>query len=216
MQNLPIFAIDFEGNGQNGVWEAGMVRLLGEELDEPWEVICPAGRPAPPSPFPIPKPGPSGQRVAAFAAHFSFLRRRRELGLLASHGGSTEAFLLRRQWPSPGFVPDWLVPGQQTISWGPWVDSRLLGSLLFPGHRLGLQALLQASDLGNEWLCWGKKFCHPVRRRPHRALYDAIGCALLIREYRRRTGEGPRQLLLRCLPGRLQSPCCQPELFAIQ
>ncbi|MDR3117454.1 MAG: hypothetical protein LBT98_02695 [Puniceicoccales bacterium] len=212
MDSLPIFALDFEGSARAGVREVGVVCLRGEELDAPWEAICRQNLPSLSPPWS--GRGPAGNPAPPFSVHFSRLRRLRELGIFACHGSSTEAFLLRQRWPSPGFVPDWLEPEGATISWGPLLDSRRLGQFLFPSLRgRGLRDLIRAASLEADWSRWGEKFCLPERRRPHRALYDAIGCALLVREFHRRTGENAQSMLRRCLPGHLRLHLRQPNLF---
>jgi hypothetical protein len=210
----PIFALDFEGSARDGVWEVGAVCLRGEELVEPWEALCHRSLPHSLLLRQSRGPSPAAEPAPSFAVHFARLRQLRETGIFACHGASTEDFLQRRQWPSPGFVPDWLEPDAVTISWGPLLDSRKLGQLLFPTlQRHGLRDLLRAAHLEDAWSSLGEKFCHPDRRRPHRALYDAIGCALLVREFHRRTGEDSRTMLLRCLPERLLRHRRQPDLF---
>jgi hypothetical protein len=209
----PIFAIDFEGNSQRGVWEVGVVRLADGVVDRPLEFFC--RRTAPDDP--LLRTGDASKLStgeAPFATYFATFRRLRMEGVFASHGSATEDFLLRRHWPSPGFVPDWLDPTNRLNSWGPWIDSRILGHHHLPqlsGH--GLRNSLRACGLESAWFAHGQSLCHPDRRRPHRALFDAIGCALLIGEFIRRGGESATQLLIRCLPSDARRRLRQLELF---
>jgi DNA polymerase III epsilon subunit-like protein len=191
-----IFAIDFEGNGRDGILEFGSICLDGGRLTDATESFirdcrregiflsrrkipleCTASAPL----------------LEKFYQHF---RAMRCSGILAAHHSATEDSLLRRRWLTPGFVPDWGDPGRSVTSWGPWLDSQLLARRLWPtwpAYSLG--KALERLGLGEEWRELGQQFCSPQRRSAHCALYDAIGCALLINRCLRESGKSTLGLL---------------------
>jgi hypothetical protein len=64
-----------------------------------------------------------------------------------------------------------------------------------------------------EWKERGKRLCRPDRCHPHCALYDAIGCAILLRHFLEKMRRTPRQLLLISLPSEQRRSHEQRELF---
>ncbi|MDR0678934.1 MAG: hypothetical protein LBF24_01635 [Puniceicoccales bacterium] len=201
---LKIFAIDFEGNGREGILEVGAICLHGGELSEPLDGFCACSRESgiflSHRKIPLERTA-AGEPFNGFLPHLQAMRRR---GILAAHHASTEDALLRRHCPSPGFVPDWLNSGRSHATWGPWLDSRAAARKIWPGRSsYGLGETLHGLGLRARWQELAARLCPPDRRSPHCALYDAIGCALLLDRCLRESGIGPLDLL-RLLTGELQ------------
>ncbi|MDR2664420.1 MAG: hypothetical protein LBB14_02750 [Puniceicoccales bacterium] len=195
--DLPkIFAIDFEGNGREGILEIGAICLADGELRDPVGNFCSRSRE--PGIFLSRRKIPLG-RTADGLPLDDFLGRLRAMrcaGILAAHHAPTEDALLRRHCPSPGLVPDWTSPGQSVGGWGPWLDSRLAAKKIWPRlGSYGLGKILRWLGMADRWRELGSQLCPADRRAPHCALYDAIGCALVLDCCLRETGIGPVDLL---------------------
>ncbi|MDR2576806.1 MAG: hypothetical protein LBC42_02030 [Puniceicoccales bacterium] len=179
-----IFAVDFEGNRREGILEFGAICLEGNELTEPIESFCRCERT---HGLLLRKRKISlthTENAPSLDTFFPLFHSMRQRGIFAAHGAAVEDFLLRRVWPSPGFVPNWPPSDEQESSWGPWLDTVALARNFMPtGTDCRLVRLMESLHLLEKWENFGQKFCAPDRRTPHCALYDAIGCALLIREW---------------------------------
>jgi DNA polymerase III epsilon subunit-like protein len=202
--DLKIFAIDFEGNGREGILEFGAICLHGGELSNPVDGFCACPRETgiflSRRKIPLERTA-SGVPFDNFLPIFQDMRRQ---GILAAHHAATEDTLLRSRCPSPGFVPDWTDPDRSLVSWRPWLDSRMAVKKVWPRlNSYGLRETLRWANLEGRWRELGKRFCPPDRCRPHCALYDAVGCALLLDCCLRKLEIGPLDLL-RLLTGELQ------------
>ncbi|MDR3316504.1 MAG: hypothetical protein LBS68_00270 [Puniceicoccales bacterium] len=202
-----IFAIDFEGNSREGILEFGVIALEGDKLVDPVESFCRCER-LEGLFLSRKKINPLHTASApAIGAFFPLFQSMRRSAVLAAHGAATEDFLLRQTWPSPGFVPNWGDPGRPVITWGPWLDSLQLARRFWPhlpAH--GLRDVLRALGLGGEWRELTNRHCSSGRQRPHGALCDAIGCALLTRECLRFADGELLQLIRGCGDTQLQLP----------
>ncbi|MDR1595900.1 MAG: hypothetical protein LBR91_03180 [Puniceicoccales bacterium] len=158
-----IHTIDFEGNKRLGISEFAVVTLQNLEIvSTRWE-IC-------------------GGNFHKYLEYFLSLRR---TGLLAAHSSQTEDDLLRRYWVSPGKVPLFAGDGT-TISWGPWMDTKLVYRKLFKSlPSYGLASLVGSFDLNSELKKLATKHCDPRFRSFHSALFDALAAALLVQNLRK-------------------------------
>jgi DNA polymerase III epsilon subunit-like protein len=153
-----IHVIDFEGNRRLGISEFGVVTLHGSKITDTYFEIC--------------------QRD--FDQHLNFFLSLRRSGLLAAHSAQTEDSLLRHYWASPGQVPLFF-SDKMTLSWGPWIDTKLVYRRLFPKlASYELNDLIAVFDLNTELTKVGSEFCQPQFRTFHHALFDSLATTLLI------------------------------------
>ncbi|MDR2341121.1 MAG: hypothetical protein LBD72_02220 [Puniceicoccales bacterium] len=180
-----IFAVDFEGTTRNGVWEFGLVQLDRRGIVNPLTEICAA---SPRTSFFLGKPRrptqpPSGAKP--FQEYFSLFKSLRKRGIFAAHRAQVELSLLRSAWPSPGFVPNFLeetIPSHR-LTWGPCIDTFVLCRRYFPRAKTHtLRDAVESFCLGEELRALARKMCPPARDTFHCALFDAIGCALVLRQ----------------------------------
>lgn len=176
----PIFAIDFEGSAKIGVVEYGVAEICGGEVVSAHTRIC-----APKTKisardsdfFGISNEMANSQKP--FSADLPLFCEMRAHGIFMAHNAVVEDSFLRSALPSPGIVPDF-ARGGRTPEWAPWLDTCALVRNLFPslgGAKLsdcartfGVQKRIDEA---------AKKFCPESRAKWHRALYDAIACAVL-------------------------------------
>ncbi|MDR2677058.1 MAG: hypothetical protein LBB26_00625 [Puniceicoccales bacterium] len=179
-----IFAVDFEGTTQDGVWEFGLVQLGQTGLINPLTKICAL---PPGASFFLGKPRksvPTSDDTKPFQEYFSFFKSLRKRGMFAAHRASVELSLLRNIWPSPGFVPNFSeeTPSSHGLTWGPCIDTFVLCRRYFPQAKTHtLRDAIEFFSLGNELRTLAHEMCPPDRRIFHCALFDAIGCALILR-----------------------------------
>jgi DNA polymerase III epsilon subunit-like protein len=158
-----IHVIDFEGNGELGITEFGVVTLRNFEITATETAHC----------------------LGDFHRHLPLFLSLRRSGLLGAHSAQTEDCLLRRYWASPGQVPSFFQE-KTTLSWGPWVDTKLLYRRLFaavPSYEL--DTLVWTFAMDGELKNLAKTLCPPSAIGFHNALFDALATALLIKNLRR-------------------------------
>ncbi|MDR1456439.1 MAG: hypothetical protein LBI34_00020 [Puniceicoccales bacterium] len=119
-----------------------------------------------------------------FQEYFQLFKSLRKRGVFAAHHSQVELSLLRNTWPSPGFVPNFskeIIPFHG-LSWGPCIDTFVLCRRYFPQFKTHtLRDAIESLTLGDEMLALAHKMCPSGRCTFHCALFDAIGCALLLR-----------------------------------
>ncbi len=181
MKNMPpIFAVDFEGSAKIGVVEYGVAEIRGGEIVCAHTRIC-----APKAKISARDSGFFGisnemaNSQKPFSADLPLFCKMRARGIFMAHNAVVEDSFLRSALPSPGIVPDF-AHGGVTPEWAPWLDTCVLVRNLFPsagGAKLsdcarsfGVQERIDEA---------AKKFCPENRAKWHRALYDAIACAVL-------------------------------------
>lgn len=181
-EDIPIFAIDFEGSKKIGIVEYGIVKILKGEILECHTRIClPKQKISKKDSdfFNITNAETSDKKP--FIDDVEKFRAFRSEGVFASHNSSVEDSLLRAQTPTPGFVPDFFNAQKKSSSWGPWIDTLPLSKTLYPSIKsAGLSDLISALRLENNLNLLAKTHCPANRRKPHCALFDALACALLI------------------------------------
>lgn len=174
--------MDFEGGDRTGVVEYGVVALGADGVGEAWTGLC-----APAAEIPARDAdthGLTGRDLAGsepFAARWDLFRDLRRQGPFLAHSADVEDRFLRRQWRTPGEVPDWSDPPAAGADWGPWLDSRGLARAVRPRESAALGDLIDAWELGPELAECAERHCPPARRRRHAALFDALACALAFR-----------------------------------
>lgn len=215
---IPLFFIDFEGAAHCGIIEYGVLEMLGRDIvSSATRLCCPEGEifrrdqavhglaPA------------ELQRQPPFGVDWDFFAGIRQRGILCAHHAPTENALLCRQWPYPRFSPDFLQPGRETATWGPWLDTERLCRLAWPGlEGYGLEELVSRLQLQERLDKLARDLCPIHRRGYHRALYDALAAALLLDYLQQQAGWdslSESQLLRISLNGPSIASEEQPELF---
>ena len=151
--------IDFEGNKELGVWEYGIVTLQNFSVSACEYKVC------------------SGD----FEKNFETFASKRRSGIFCAHSAQVEDGLLRYYWASPGQVPFFFKDGT-TLSWGPWLDTKMIYRKLFkglPSYELG--DLVSTFSLKGELIELANKYCSNESCKFHHALFDALAAALLLR-----------------------------------
>ncbi len=175
--------VDFEGSRLTGVFETGMVRIEGTKIASIFTALH-----SPRRALSMAERVLCGVDDWQLADHepFSEMYERfvaaRQSGLLAAHNATTEHHLLLDAFPFPpaGPAPE----GGVLSGWGPWVDTLVLARRFIPGlEEYGLGAVIDALGLTDVWKGLAADCCPPARCRPHAALYDALGSALLILDF---------------------------------
>lgn len=180
---IPIAIIDFEGDSRSGVVEFGVVRLLCGQIVGTHTRLCRSEEPGiAPQAFLL-----HGIRARdttdcdPFAAEWGYFRDLRRGAVFAAHHAVVEQNLLRRQWPYPGQVPDWVRPRASVVEWGPWLDTKALYEATYPGlQSFALEDLVGFFQLQERLDQAAAEFCPRRRRRFHCALYDALASAMLL------------------------------------
>jgi DNA polymerase III epsilon subunit-like protein len=150
--------IDFEGNKNLGISEFGVVTLQNFEIISTHTEIC----------------------QNTFNDHLEYFLNLRRTGLFAAHSAQIEDGLLRHYWASPGQVPVF-TDETTTLSWGPWVDTKVIHRELFKNLKsYELEDLIFAFELHSELVKFSEKYCLPWQRKFHCALFDALATAMLI------------------------------------
>ncbi|MDR1457648.1 MAG: hypothetical protein LBI47_02240 [Puniceicoccales bacterium] len=169
-----IHVIDFEGNRNLGISEFGAVTMENFEIKDVRMEHC-------------------SNFFENYLEYFLSLRRS---GILAAHSAQTEDCLLRHHWPSPGNVPRF-VEGGTTISWGPWIDTKLVYRQLFKGLiSYELQDLIASFNLYSPLSKLAKQYCSFSAMNFHNSLFDALATALLIQSLPRYFSNVSLQILL--------------------
>ncbi|MDR2778895.1 MAG: hypothetical protein LBB16_01230 [Puniceicoccales bacterium] len=153
-----IHIIDFEGSRNLGISEFGIVTLKNFEIIGTRMEYC----------------------ADCFENHLEYFLSLRQSGIFAAHSAQTEDGLLRHHWPSPGSVPTF-INGGTTVSWGPWIDTKLVYRRLFKGlTSYELRDLVASFDLNFTLRELAKKYCSSSTINFHNSLFDALAAALLI------------------------------------
>lgn len=166
----PIHVIDFEGNLQYGIVEFGLVTLKNGEIQDIVGASC----------RPISHPTqwhsrfPNHDTEASFRNYLPLFIDRRKTGPFAAHHTITEDRLLRLYQPIPGI--------SSALSWGPWIDTLKL----YKKHLQGLKSytvsdLIRNFQLQHELDLYVQNT--PFGDQFHRAVYDAVAAALLLKNF---------------------------------
>ncbi|MDR1233191.1 MAG: hypothetical protein LBJ75_02950 [Puniceicoccales bacterium] len=169
-----IHVIDFEGNRDLGISEFGVVTMENFEIKNVRMEYC----------------------AKLFETYLEYFLSLRRSGILAAHSAQTEDSLLRHYWPSPGNVPMFM-DGGTTVSWGPWIDTKLIHRRLFKGLiSCELQDLIASFNLHSPLLELARQYCSCSAMSFHNSLFDALATALLIQNLPRYFSNVSSQILL--------------------
>ncbi len=186
--DTPIHFIDFEGNRTSGIVEFGVVTLHGGEIAGTRTRLCAAlGRVSADDTAVHGLRAAELQAAAPFKDEWDYFAGLRASGPLAAHFAHVENHLLKSVWAYPRTAADFARAGRTLNEWGPWIDTGRLWPQFYPQLGDGkLEELVAACGLQAELDRSAAEHCPAGRRRYHAALYDALGGALLLREFLRR------------------------------
>jgi DNA polymerase-3 subunit epsilon len=180
-KSVHVQVMDFEGSAVSGVVEFGVVTLYGGAVCHVSTDICSAQGAVSARERAV--HGIDGAAVGGrqpFSERYAQFIGLRRKGIFCAHNRHAEAGFLRAVWPVPSPVPAW-PDGGQVNSWGPWIDTLGIYRNLYPGlGDYGLAALIERFGMQQAWLEAGQQWCPESRRKPHCALFDALGSALLL------------------------------------
>ena len=149
---IPLHIIDFEGSRQSGIIEYGVVTLLGTEIIAAQTRLCaPIGTISDQDRL---KHGISEEAASAearFDADWPYFAELREKGPFCAHSAAVEDGLLRSVWSYPRSSPDFMRPGNDVATWGPWLDTlQLYRSIYAKLSSYKLSDLITAFELQAE------------------------------------------------------------------
>lgn len=174
--------IDFEGSLRTGVVEYGIVTLQHGTVVAVDTRLCRNVWKLPPEESRV--HGLTDGELSGtepFDAEWPRFAALRDSGVLAAHFSATENRLLRAVWPCPRMSPDFLQPGREVAEWGPWIDSGRVASEVLPkANSAGLEAVIEALQLGPELADFAGRFCPENRRQFHCAPFDALASAFVL------------------------------------
>ena len=185
--SVPIYMLDFEGSASSGILEYGVVELREGQIAQSWTRLCrPQGRIAQRDRLTHGLSDAALSHCQPIEADWEFFSGLRETGVLAAHHAVVEAGLLKSVWPCPRLSPDFSKGVNNTnakvAQWGPWIDSLALYRRIYPKlASYGLASLIEQWALQEELDALARCHCPPSRQGYHRALYDALASALLLK-----------------------------------
>ena len=198
MENVPIYAIDFEGSLQTGILEYGVVGITPRDGIFFVETQLCKNKTA------IPANETSCHGLSAeklepyedFSQHLDTFFHLRKKALFCAHNAAFENRLLSEYCPVvPGAYAVSSFPNQQ---WGPWLDTWLLYRKYLKTQACTVEQLIHFCNLSELLSRLSGKFCPPGRKNFHCALFDALACALLFLNFIR-SKEGSEKNLLELL-----------------
>lgn len=179
-----IHFIDFEGSKASGVVEYGIVTLKNKEICSALTRLCAPTHPIPPIEYGI--HGIKAQIAGGFpefSEDFAVFKNLRKVGTFAAHNAASENSLIKEAWPYVGKVPVFFGPTHSAIDWGPWMDTLFIYQNLFPSLKnYKLMGLIRHFELKEQLTELTRHYCPKDRQKPHCALYDALGSALLFQK----------------------------------
>ena len=179
---IPIYAIDFEGSKSLGIVEFAIVGISDGEIFGLESAIC------------APRQKISARDAEFFGitnkeasahppleSHAELFCGLRSCGIFAAHSCQAENTMLRSHIPSPGRVKNYF-NGEQTLEWAPWIDSRKIAKAVLPNLKSEkLADVVSELSLFEELEFCAQKWCPEGRRKWHCAPYDALASALIIK-----------------------------------
>lgn len=214
-QSQPIHVVDFEGNTSYGVIEYGVATLQDGKIKACHTRLCAAEDEVSERDAWV-----HGLRRSdtvgfpAFKEDFALFNALRSEGPLAAHHATYEHALLKRVWPYPTAAPNFAQPGREVAYWGPWIDTRVLYTRLYPdlsSHKLG--ELVAVLALQERLDALAQTHCPEKRQKYHCALYDALAAALLLQCLAETGDLGDISLAQLVALSHGQEPESQGELF---
>ena len=179
MEELPVYAIDFEGSLQTGILEYGIVgftpqkgifftetRLCKNKTDIPANESSCHGLCA-----------ENLKTCGDFSQYLEKFIRLRKTALFCAHNAAFENRLLSDYCP---IVPEsYAVSSAPKQQWGPWLDTWFLYRKHLKTQACTVEQLIRFCNLSEVLSQLSRKFCPPDRKNFHCALFDALACALL-------------------------------------
>lgn len=184
MQDSIIF-IDFEGSKSTSVVEFGIVITEGLEISSAHTALCASTKKL--DWQDTKQHGISDKdlkKKPAFTEYWDDFATLREDSIFAAHNASVEHNFLKWTWPHPRPSINPLAPDQKQQDWGPWIDSLQLYKQYYPqleNHQL--EELITTFQLQEELDELADEFCPENRTTYHCALYDALACFLLTKNW---------------------------------
>ncbi len=215
----PIHFVDFEGSLTSGILEYGVATLQGGAVTAVHTRLCRATggiRFKDAAVHGLQEAQLAG--LALFADDFELFAGLRATGPLAAHFAGAENSLIKSVWPYGRSSPDFARAGQQTLEWGPWIDTGAIYRQIYPQlTSLRLADAVTDCGLQPELDAQAAVHCPVERRHYHAAPYDALAGALLLAWLAREpqlAGLSTMQLLaLSTLDGEKRDAISQGELF---
>jgi DNA polymerase III, epsilon subunit and related 3''-5'' exonucleases len=179
MEEISVYAIDFEGSLQTGILEYGIVGFTPRDGIFFTETKLCKNRSA------IPSNESSCHGLRAenlepyedFSQHLDTFLHLRKKALFCAHNAAFENRLLSDYCPIvPGAYTVFSTPSQQ---WGPWLDTWFLYRKYLKTQTCTVEQLIHFCNLSELLSQLGGKFCPLDRKNFHCALFDALACALL-------------------------------------
>lgn len=195
MEEVPVYAIDFEGSLQTGILEYGIVGFTPREGIFFTETQLCKNRTA------IPTNESSCHGLCAenlelyedFSRHLDTFLNLRQRAVFCAHNATFENRLLSNYCP---IVPGaYTVPQIPTCQWGPWLDTWFLYRKYLKTQTCTVEQLIHFCNLSEILSQLSGKFCPPDRRKFHCALFDALACALLFMNFIRSEKASEKNLL---------------------
>ena len=179
MEELPIYAIDFEGSLQTGILEYGIVGFTPQKGIFFTETQLCKNK----TDIPANESSCHGLYVEnlktcdEFSQHLDKFIRLRKTALFCAHNAAFENRLLSDYCP---IVPEaYAVPSAHNQQWGPWLDTWFLYRKYLKTQACTVEQLIHFCNLAEILSQLSGKFCPPHRKKFHCALFDALACALL-------------------------------------
>ncbi|MDR1255674.1 MAG: hypothetical protein LBJ94_01965 [Puniceicoccales bacterium] len=155
-----LHVIDFEGTRASGIGEYGAATLIDGEIGEVYAAEC----------------------AENFTEHLDLFIKLRRSGAFAGHNASVEDGLLRHYAASPGFVKKYSGAVEFVITWGPWIDTKVLYKTFYCSlSDYSLENLIKTFALTERLLSLASKFCPPSKLGYHSALFDALATCILLK-----------------------------------
>lgn len=179
MENLPIYAIDFEGSLQTGILEYGIVGFSPQDGIFFTKTQFCKNR----TTIPISETACHGLSTEDldgcedFSQHIDVFMALRQKALFCAHNAAFENRLLSAYCP---WVPNaYSVLPASDQRWGPWLDTWFLYRKYLKMQTCTVEQLIAFCNLSGILSQLSGKFCPEGRKKFHCALFDALACAIL-------------------------------------
>ena len=210
MEDIPVYAIDFEGSLQTGILEYGIVGFTPQNGIFFTETKLCRNKTA----IPESESSCHGLRAENLASHEDFSKHLntfinlRQKALFCAHNATFENRLLSDYCP---VVPDaYAIPQIPSHQWGPWLDTWFLYRKYLKTQACTVEQLIDFCNLSEILSQLSGKFCPEGRRKFHCALFDALACALLFLNFIRSKEARGKNLL--CLLQQSSSKALSEDL----
>lgn len=179
-RNTLIHIIDFEGT-PDCVLEYGVVSFLNGVIQQVYTQECKP--PYAPNPYVLRQIGsldPDNESKKLFSENWSLFSDLRRSGVFCAHHACVEDSFLSASWPFTSQCMDFK---NKTMvnTWGPWLDTHGLARNFFPSlSNYKLEGIVRHFGLMSILEECVNKYTPRHRNKWHNALYDALGCAVVL------------------------------------